>query len=59
MLKLITLWREKVKIYFIKIDSENIYVESVKNKKIVNLEFEKIHSVFIADEFYPFAERRG
>jgi hypothetical protein len=40
MLKSITLWREKVKIYFIKIGSENIYVESVKNEKIVNLEFE-------------------
>jgi hypothetical protein len=28
------------KIYFIKIGSENIYVESVKNEKIMNLEFE-------------------
>ena len=37
MVKLIALWREKVRWYFRDIDSENIYAKNIENKEIVNL----------------------
>jgi len=38
--KSIILLREKTQLYFREINYENMYTESVKNKKIVNVEIE-------------------
>ena len=39
--KSIILLREKAQLYFREINYENMYTESVKNKKIVSLEIER------------------